>query len=126
VGNKNIFIPKEYEEIANAHNTFSNDVVGVFAFSMGIASLASNNPIGLATASFLFCLVWIAYKGLLIYSILRRVSKGVSSWKLTADGLKYNFIYLLGLGFLLSIGMEVITKETFNGWSILGALKFGN
>jgi NhaP-type Na+/H+ or K+/H+ antiporter len=123
---KNIFIPEEHKTIAAEHNAISNDVVGVFAFSMGIASLASNNPVGLATASFLFCAIWMAYKGLMIYSILRRVYKDVPWWKQLIDGFLYNFIYLLGFSFVGAIGIELITIETFKEWSIWRSLKFGN
>lgn len=123
---RSIFIPQEHKTIAAEHNTFSNDVVGVFAFSMGIASLASSNPVGLATASFLFCSTWMAYKGLMIYAILRRVYKGVPWWKQLIDGLLYNFIYLLGFSFIGAIGMELITTDSFKDWSVWSSLKLGN
>lgn len=116
--NRSLFLPQEHKEIVSEHNTFSNDVVGVFAFSMGIASLSSKNAIALATVSFVFCSLWMTYKGLLIYPALRRVYKGVAWWKQIADGLIEHFIFLLGWGFVYLIGFGIVTIDTFSGWSL--------
>lgn len=118
LSSRSIFMPAEQKELVSAHNTFANDVVGVFAFSMGIAALASSNPTGLSSIAFIFCCVWMIYKGLLIYPLLRRVYRGVEWWKQCIDGCLENLIYLLGLGFLGLIGFEVVTLETFLHFSL--------
>ncbi|CAK2012910.1 membrane hypothetical protein [Vibrio crassostreae] len=115
---RSIFMPDEQRQLVASHNTFSNDVVGVFAFSMGVASLASNHATNLATVSFIFCCIWMLYKGVLIYSTLKRAYVGVPCWKQAIDGILENFIYLIGLGFVGLIAFEVVTVQTFQSWSL--------
>ncbi|MEL0630111.1 hypothetical protein [Psychromonas aquatilis] len=115
---RSIFMPEEQKHIVASHNTFSNDVVGVFAFGMGISSLASTNASGLASISFVFCCIWMFYKGILIYPILRRAYQGIPWWQQTIDGLLENMIYLIGLGFVGFVALGLITSETFDTFSL--------
>ncbi|HDU8576093.1 TPA: hypothetical protein RG679_000718 [Vibrio diabolicus] len=114
-------MPEEQKSVV-AHNTFSNDVVGVFAFGMGISSLASTNATGLASVSFLFCCVWMLYKGLLIFPILRRAYKGIPWWQQGIDALLENLVYFIGLGFVGLVAFEVVTSKTFESFSLANML----
>lgn len=115
---KSFFLPEEQKNIVTAHNTFSNDVVGVFAFGMGISSLASSNPAGLASISFLFCCIWMIHKGVKIFSTLRRAYSGIPCWKQCIDSLLDNSVYFIGLGFVGLVAFEVITNKTLENFSL--------
>ncbi|HIF9437002.1 TPA: hypothetical protein ACX6SL_001113 [Photobacterium damselae] len=115
---KSLFMPEEQKNIVTAHNTFSNDVVGVFAFGMGISSLASGNPAGLASISFLFCCIWMIHKGVKIFSTLRRAYSGIPCWKQCIDSLLDNSVYFIGLGFVGLVAFEVITNKTLENFSL--------
>jgi hypothetical protein len=119
---RNMFISEEQKQKVKAHNSFSNDVVGVFAFSMGISALASSTTTGLATIAFVFCCVWMIYKAVLIYTSLKRTSQGVSFWDHVFSGIPENLIFLLGLGFLCSVALGIVTTDVLKSWSLASVL----
>ncbi len=121
---RKLFIPDDVKETVKNHNVFSNDVVGVFAFSMGISSLASTNAISLASVSFFFCFIWMFYKGHQIYRELRRISKNTIWYDELLSVFSENLIFLIGFSLLGLIASGLVTINQFNNFSLKQIIEY--
>lgn len=116
--NKNIFTDG-YKDQVIWFNNFTNDIVGVLGFSLGITALQfeSDAP-SFATVCLCFLFIYLIYTELRIGSVLVRHYKGMKFSKAVTDFFMSNLIYLLGMMFLAGVAGGMITQETFVGFSL--------
>lgn len=100
-------------------NNFTNNIIGVLGFSLGITSLqfGSDAP-SFATICLCFLFTYLWYVELKIFSVLVHHYKGMKFYKVLSNMFMNNLIYLLGVFFLLLIATGTITQETFVGFSL--------
>ena len=111
--------PKTHRQRVYEFNRFTNDVVGVLAFAMGVSALSFNeNASSIATVSFIFLLLYTIFKQIEYFRDIRLWYMNWSYVALFLDFIKYNLIYAVGLVFLVLIASGLITSDTFAGFSI--------
>ncbi len=119
---RNIF-KQGYEQAAVEFNRFTNSVIGLLAFTLGMSSFAFNDAAtSFASWSFTFLFVYTAYEHKMRGNVLKRHYQGYSHTKYFFYILKNNLIYVTGLTFLFLVAIGLIDVEHMQLYSFA---KFG-
>ena len=114
---RNIF-RQGYEEAVKDFNKFTNDIIGVLAFTLGLTSLSlGDNATSFASWSASFLIFFVLFKHFSTGQVLKRYYKGFSWLKYSLSILMGNPVYVFGITFLFLVAFGIIDIEFISSFS---------
>ena len=111
--NRNLFTPTYIEETVIELDTFRNDILGVAAFSFGLAALQfqPHQAPTIATIALAFLILWGLLKVAQKYSEHKRLYDNLGCCAGVFRMFRTNFILSIGLCFLTFIAGGILTLD---------------